>query len=71
MKQTPAATQTATAATKTSAHSPCTELVAKCRLAAIAAIAETQPIVAKAYAEQAADYATSAKNAAAATSIDR
>lgn len=54
-------------ATKTPiAHSPCTVAVGKCRLAAIAAIAEVKaPFVAKAYADQAEAFLAEAQGVAA------
>jgi hypothetical protein len=57
---------------KVSAHSPCTLSVAACRLAAIAAIADTDsPIVANAYARQAEDHAKTAAEVAADDNKDR
>ena len=54
MKQTQSTTPTVeTTTTKAAPHSPCTQAVAACRLAAIAAIAEPIQLVAQAYAAEA------------------
>lgn len=60
-------TEATEVATKTAvAHSPATVLIGKCRLAAIAAIAEFKmPVVAKAYADQAEEFLIEAQGVAA------
>ena len=56
---------------KSSAHSPCTQAVAACRLAAIAAIAEPIALVAQAYAAEAYRQFSIAQAAAADDNKDR
>lgn len=63
--------QTQSTTTKAAPHSPCTQAVAACRLAAIAAIAEPVQLVAQAYAAEAYRQLSIAQAAAADDAKDK